>query len=172
MSTQAILDYLHLWQLLANVQLSSQPDQTRWRWTANGEYTARSAYRMLHSGSTPLAGHNLIWRTWAPLKVKIFLWLALRRRHWTRDRRRRHGLDAQDNCYLCDQDPESINHIVANCSFSREVWFLVLRALGLQLPPAAATSLRWWRAVQSLADGERRKGLNSLFALVSWQLWK
>lgn len=76
MSTQAILDYLHLWQLLANVHLSSQPDRTMWRWTANGDYTARSAYRMPHSGSSPLAGQNLVWNTRAPLKVKIFLWAS------------------------------------------------------------------------------------------------
>ena len=42
----------------------------------------------------PLLGHKLIWKTWAPLRIKIFLWLAFRRRHWTGDRRLRHGLEA------------------------------------------------------------------------------
>jgi len=81
---------------------------------------------MLHAGSTPFLGHKLVWKTWAPLKIKIFLWLALRRRHWTGDRRRRHGLDARELCYLYDQEEESIDHIIATCSFSREVWFFVL----------------------------------------------
>ena len=53
----------------------------------------------------------LIWKTWAPLKVKIFLWLAFRRRHWTGDRRRRHGLETREHCYLCDQAPETIDHV-------------------------------------------------------------
>jgi hypothetical protein len=67
----------------------------------------------------------------ALLKIKIFLWLAFRRRHWTADRRRCHGLEHDEHCYLCDQVEESIDHIVANCPFTTEVWFLVLQALGL-----------------------------------------
>lgn len=88
LSAQGILDYLHIWHLVANIQLSQEANRTVWRWTANGEYTAESAYKMLHARSAKLAGPNLVWKTWAPLKVRIFLWLFLRRRHWTADRRR------------------------------------------------------------------------------------
>jgi hypothetical protein len=35
---------------------------------------------MLHAGAVRFQGHRLIWKTWAPLRVKIFLWLAFRRR--------------------------------------------------------------------------------------------
>jgi hypothetical protein len=31
---------------------------------------------MLHAGSVHFKGHHLVWKTWAPLKVKIFLWLS------------------------------------------------------------------------------------------------
>jgi len=31
LSTQAIIDYLHLWNAVANVQLTDQPDKTVWR---------------------------------------------------------------------------------------------------------------------------------------------
>lgn len=79
MSTRAIIDYLHLWHAVDAVQLSDQPDRTVWRWTSNGEYTAKSAYLMLHRGSTPFPGHKLVWKSWAPLRIKIFLWLALKR---------------------------------------------------------------------------------------------
>ena len=33
-----------------------------------------------------------VWRSWAPLKCKIFAWLAMQYRLWTSDRRARHGL--------------------------------------------------------------------------------
>ena len=81
---------------------------------------------MMHSGSIKMSDQRLIWKTWAPLHVKIFLWLAMKRRHWTGDRRARHGLEARELCYLCDQGQETINHIIAVCPFSREVWFYVL----------------------------------------------
>lgn len=69
-------------------------DQHTWRWTVDGRYTAKLAYKMLLEGTHDRHHTNLIWRTWAPLKVKLFLWLAFRRRIWTADRRQRHGLDA------------------------------------------------------------------------------
>lgn len=65
-----------------------------------------------------------------------------------------------------------IDHIIATCPYSREVWFLVLQAVGTQLPQAMVTTLQWWRRIRSTATAERKKRLDTLFALVSWQLWK
>jgi hypothetical protein len=97
---------------MAEVTLSDQRDRTVWRCSPDGRYSAKSAYKMLHTGSIPFQGHSLIWKTWAPLMVKIFLWLAFKRRHWTNDRRTRHGLEAREECYLCDQATETIDHIL------------------------------------------------------------
>jgi hypothetical protein len=88
---------------------------------ADGTYIAKSAYNMMHSGSIKMPGQRLIWKTWAPFRVKIFLWLAMKRRHWTGDRRARHGLEAREFCYLCDQGHETIDHIIATCPFFHEV---------------------------------------------------
>ena len=104
--------------------------------------------------------------------MNIFLWLAVKQRHWTGDRRARHGLEARELCYLCDQGQEMIDHIIATCPFSREVWFYVLQALRRPLPVASATSLAWWRSLRSLFNGDRQTGMDTLFALVSWQMWK
>jgi hypothetical protein len=137
MSAQAIIDYLHLWHTIRDVELSDQQDRVVWRWTSDGSYNAKSPYLMLHAGSFRFASHRHIWKTWTPLKIKIFLWLAFRRRHWTTDRRRRHGLEHDEHCYLCDQVEESIDHIVANCPFTTED--VVPRAASSR-PSAAATS--------------------------------
>ena len=94
----------------------------------------------------------LIWKTWAPLKVKIFLWLAFRRRHWTGDRRRRHGLETREHCYLCDQAPETIEHIVVTCPYTRGVWSLIYQAFGRQLRQGSATIIDWWRRLRSWLD--------------------
>jgi hypothetical protein len=64
-----------------------------------------------------------------------------------------------------------IDHIIAACPFTRELWHHILQALGLQLPAGTASSLAWWRRLLSLANGQRRKGLDTLFAF-SWQVWK
>jgi hypothetical protein len=102
MSMAAIAEFLDLWEATADMNLHEQQDMIVWRWTSDGKYSAKSAYKMLHTGSIPFRGHSLIWKTWAPLKVKIFLWLSFRKRHWTNDRCARHGLEAREEGYLCD----------------------------------------------------------------------
>lgn len=143
LSTAAIIDFLHLWHLMENVQLEDRPDRFIMRWTLDGKYSAKSAYIMLHAGSVRFKGHDLIWKIWAPLRIKIFLWLAFRRRHWTGDRRARHGLQARELCYLSDQGRETIDHILVACPFVRELWFYILHAFGRHLPQAMATTLHW-----------------------------
>jgi hypothetical protein len=86
MTTAAIVEYLDLWEATTGVSFGEQPDRVVWRWTPDDKYNAKSAYKMLHTGSIPFKGHSLIWKTWALLQVKIFLWLTFRRRHWTNDR--------------------------------------------------------------------------------------
>jgi hypothetical protein len=171
MSTAAITEFLDLWEATADEILREQQGRTVWRWTPD-KYSAKSAYKMLHTGSISFRGHTFIWKTWAPLKVKIFLWLSFRRLHWTNDRRARHGLEAREECFLCNQAPETIDHILCSCPYAREVWFHVCRALGRPLPPTANSVLGWWKRLRGNWQGNRRKGMDSLFALTSWLIWK
>ena len=48
LSVSAIAGYLELWDRTQYFQLTDQADRTVWRWTADGKYTAKSAYAMLH----------------------------------------------------------------------------------------------------------------------------
>jgi hypothetical protein len=109
-----IVECLHLWDRSEGFQLQpQQADVVHWRWTAA---IARDwAYQLLHHGRCPFCGADLIWKSGAPLRVKIFLWLACRRRIWTADRRRWRGLDAHDACWLCDQQPETADHLLVVC---------------------------------------------------------
>lgn len=76
-----IAEYLDLWEATDAIVLNDQPDRTVWRWSPNGQYSAKSAYRALHTGTISFRGHSLIWKSWVPLRVKIFLWLSFKRRH-------------------------------------------------------------------------------------------
>lgn len=172
LSAQAILKYLNLWHLVSGTVLSNERDRLIWRWTADGVYSAKSAYKMMNAGSVHLQGSKRIWKTWAPLKVKIFLWLCFKKRQWTGDRRRRHGLEGRTACYLCDQHEETIDHLLASCPVAREVWFFVLSAFHKQLPVATDSIRDWWERIRVLFSSAQRLGVDSLFALVAWTLWK
>ena len=62
--------------------------------------------------SIELPHWRLIWRPWAPLRVKIFFWLALRDWCWTAERLARHGLPHGSVCPLCDQATETMAHLL------------------------------------------------------------
>lgn len=64
--------------------------------------------------------------SWAPLENKIFVWLALHNRLWTADRLVKRNLQHPPHCVLCCQEEEMSNHLLLECSFSREVWFNLL----------------------------------------------
>jgi hypothetical protein len=67
----------------------------------------------------------------------VFLWLAFKRRHWTADRRHRHGLDDIVAAYilpLCDQEPESCDHLSIFRSFTLQIWTLIGNRRPIQFP--------------------------------------
>jgi hypothetical protein len=122
---------------------------------------------LAHCLQGPIPGCDRLWGTWAPLRVMIFLWLALRRRRWTADRRRWHGLNAPDHCHPCDQEPETIDHIVASCSFSRQVWWNILAVLGANAAQIGRSSiLDWWDAWRRA--GTATKGRERTLSSRSW----
>ena len=123
----------------------------------------------------PIKGAKILHKTRAPGKCKFFMWLALHDRCWTADRRKRHGLQSDDTCVLCSQLPETIDHLLVGCPFSREIWFKVLRWLGWEMvaPSTHTTNLSdWWLAARKDVPKNGRNGFDSMVVLVCWLFWK
>lgn len=174
LTVEALRQYVSLWRIIHGMMLQpAVEDKIIWRWSAAATYSARSAYRMLFEGSTRFAGARPIWKAWAPLKVKFFVWLAVRRRIWTADRRQRHGLQNAADCNLCDQEVESPEHLFINCSYSKQVWHILLSVLCLHMPTLpTAEILEWWLQLRRGHNNLKQRGVDSLVQLVIWCLWK
>ncbi|GJN01931.1 hypothetical protein PR202_ga19236 [Eleusine coracana subsp. coracana] len=118
-----LVQYFRVRELVLGVTLRhEQEDRILWRWTSSGNYSSKSAYNAYFTGSTRFAGAKLIWKAWAPPKTKLFMYLATHGRTWTSERRFPHGLQDSATCALCDQEPETIEHLLLHCSVAREVW--------------------------------------------------
>jgi len=61
----------------------------------------------------------------------MFFSLALHRRLWITERCKRHGLQDNDVCALCDQHVEMVSYLFLACVFARQVWLGVLARLQL-----------------------------------------
>ncbi|KAK1668111.1 hypothetical protein QYE76_056270 [Lolium multiflorum] len=76
-------------------QYQSDPereDSFMWRWSADRNFSVRSAYAAFFAGTTVVSVASEIWRSRAPYSCKFFPWLVSRKSCWTADRLQRHGL--------------------------------------------------------------------------------
>jgi hypothetical protein len=167
-------DLLDLWDALQTIQLHpDMEDKHIFRFATDGNYSAKAAYEGFFIGSTQAEHWELIWKTWSPSKCKFFLWLADLERCWTADRLKKRGLSHPDKCPLCDQDQESIDHILVGCVCARNFWFQLLGQVNLPgFAPrlGEVNTMQWWSRTSEQLQGIAKKGLNSLITLGLWTL--
>ncbi|OMO70058.1 hypothetical protein COLO4_28797 [Corchorus olitorius] len=110
-----------------------------WHFTKGSSYSVKSGYRMLMNSysCSPFIGssradnnHSATWKKqWrlnAPPKIKNFIWRACRNVVATKENlsRRHHVQDAE--CHRCDEEVESLEHIIFFCPFAQAVCNLSL----------------------------------------------
>ena len=123
-----LVEYLQVWDLVDGLIL--QPgvlDQHCGKLTQSRVYSSKSAYAAFFVGTIKFTPWRRIWKSWAPLHCKYFLWLAFNNRCWTADQLAKRGLPHPTACPFCDQAEETIQHLLDPCVFSRQVWFFCLQ---------------------------------------------
>jgi hypothetical protein len=111
----------------------------------------------------------------SPEQCKFFIWLVHHDRCWTADRLAKSALAHPDLCLLCDQAPETINHLLVDCVFAKQFWSELLKLSGLQNlgPQQGVLSFKSWCRSSSLAvTGQAKKSFNSIVILGAWIIWK
>jgi hypothetical protein len=176
MSEEGYRPWVDLWLALARIQREETvQDVFTWTGAVSGKYTARDTYRMLCQGGIRSVVEKPIWRSYAPPKCKLFGWLATKYRLWTSDRRAQHGLqDDTVACFTCLQEEDTVDHILAQCVYAREVWMRCMHTVGLEIvePESTISFQSWWLRARGLVHRLHRWEFETLVILVSWILWK
>ncbi|WVZ70115.1 hypothetical protein U9M48_018809 [Paspalum notatum var. saurae] len=175
LTVQVLVEYLKIWEMVDGMSLQPDiADQRFWKFTRSSLYTSKSAYNAFFFGAIKFGPWKRVRKTWAPLRCKFFIWLAIKNTCWTADRLAKRGLPHPSVCPLCDQEKETIQHLLVPCVCSREVWAYFLHALGLSaVAPQSDTRIfsGWWSLAANRVSGELKR-VNSLIILVAWELWK
>jgi hypothetical protein len=172
-----IAQFVHLWDLLSDVQLSPDiEDSIIWTISPNGCYSASSAYKAQFMASLPCAFGSIIWKTWAPPKCRFFAWLAVQNRLWTADRLAKRGWPHTPSCQLCRCTPETARHILFECRYSRRIWsaaasWLSCPDLLLSMGTNRPKVLEYWQATAK-SPSSSPKGLKTAIMLIAWEIWK
>jgi hypothetical protein len=157
----ALEQYVNLWCSLQDITLSHSPYRFVWKWSADQQYSSRSAYRAFFQGQCGVPGAGVLRKAKATPSSKFFVWLALLDRCWAGDRLLRHQLIDDDTCPpLCSQVEESIHHLLLGCCSTREIWhrFLVRRLLRC-CPSPQDRIADWWLSNRKKMLGARGKVL-------------
>ena len=99
------------------------------------------------------------------------MWLIANNRCWSAGRLAERGLPHHECCILCDQEEETIDHLMLACVFA-QIWFSLLRLVGLQSLVHNLTK-HPLSGGQMLCrvSGQVKKGLNMIVILGAWSIW-
>ena len=175
--TIAITQFLHVHDLLVNIELQSEtPDSVTWLWTPNGQYSATSAYEMQFEGSIRFSFRDTIWNSGAPLKCRVFCWLALRGKCNTADCLQKKGWPHNAACVFCLSEQETALHLLATCPVISRLWEKIIRtaALNPNLRPRAdiASLEEWIMTTSRRLPQATQKSWTALVHLTWWSIWK
>jgi hypothetical protein len=78
------------------------------------------------------------------------------------------GLSHPEACPFCDQEQETVQHLLTSCAFTRQFWYNILSPFGMgQLTPGPeeTTLADWWREVGNRVHKGFRKDVNNAIIL-------
>ena len=87
----------------------------------------------------------------------------------------RHGLQEEmSSCFTCLQEFDTIEHVLVQCVFAREVWYRCFDAAGVQVavPGTADGFAAWWLAVRKGFSKNNKRTFDTFVILIAWSLWK
>ena len=100
--------------------------------------------------------HRSIWNSVIPPKFGFFTWEATWGKVLTLDNLKRRGMTFANRCFLCEEDEETINHLLIHCRSAKMLWDLLLSIGGISwvFPSSILHTLLAW---QGIAVGKKRK---------------
>ena len=166
LSEQRMTEFLRMQEYLLP-RLSTTGDDM-WIW-GGPKFTCRAVYCRLRDRAgledqLLLRLWRRVWRSRIPLKIRVFLWLLLRRRLMTKALRQGWIPSLSAECEMCGASPEDSDHIFVTCPIARLVW----ASTKVCQPPLSSLDAFW----RSIMDGPyRRVSEWQLIFATLWMLW-
>lgn len=165
------------------VSSSKSSDKIIWRHTKSGNYTVKSGYfqkvRKPVRGNSPSCSFVPSSTMWAKFwgiatapKVLMFMWKVVK--NWVACKANlfKRKCASTPLCPICESAPESIEHMLFHCPWSRAVWFGSGKIYWVNQFEIAAAD-RWMENLicGDLAKETSKEDLGAIFQLC-WSIWK
>ncbi|CAN1325750.1 LINE-1 retrotransposable element ORF2 protein [Linum perenne] len=131
-----------------------------WGLSREGDYTVRSAYRMIMEriadrSNLHVAGDWLsLWNIAAPPRMKVLLWRIARGVLPTRMALQARTLQVPDTCGNCDREMETCWHMFLSCDYAKDCWVAAGLKEEIERVMEASDGMADWvfKAIQSLPE--------------------
>jgi len=173
-SVEEMAEFVRLWDLIQDVHLNEAEDTITWKFTPDGQYSAKSAYEVQFRGSYCDFHQKRVWTVHAVPKHKFFTWLLIQEKILTADVMQARHWPCDPVCTLCRQSPETAIHPCLHCPYVQRVWDLVqVWTNNLIMRPETSFSIEdWWSQEMHLLTKERRRTWAAVNMYTVWNLWK
>ncbi|XP_021995600.1 uncharacterized protein LOC110892758 [Helianthus annuus] len=159
--------------LLNNSSLSSEVDRWFWGEDGNEPMSVASVKKWIRKGTEVLRDHSMIWESWVPNKVNLFIWRAEMDRIPTKEALIRIHVNIQDDsCALCNSATENVMHLFTGCYFACGVWSAV--GIWCDIGPVMAFDFIDLLHVQDQSHRGKwaQKIIRVIVYITCWVVWK
>ena len=113
--------------------ISSREDKLILKGNIVGIYSMKLMYEELNrTASSPMTFLvQSVWNPLVPLKVGFFAWEAVWGKVLTLDQLKRRVRPLANRCYLCENEKETIDHLLVHCQHDRLLWEIILATVGM-----------------------------------------
>jgi ribonuclease HI len=166
---------------IRNIPLTYTMDEDvpRWLGTKDGEFTVRSGYYAImewnreninQGQQSSTNGNTHIWKKlWSlpnPPKQIHLMWRILHQAIPVKTNLHAKGISCDTLCPICQQDRETIDHLLMNCEWSKRVWFS--SPLTIQMNESGAKSFKDW--VTYMMDYSSKECMQIIIT-ITYSIW-
>ncbi|XP_059281045.1 uncharacterized protein LOC132034692 [Lycium ferocissimum] len=135
-------------------------------------FSIKQVYLKLRGCHQKVCWRRFVCNNQGSPKWVFILYLALNRRLYTRDRLKKWGITNQVVCPLCGTEPETIDHLFFQCSFSAAVWEKLLMWQGYQRKAMDRTNEVLWMCAQVNGKAAQSQVCRMVVAGSVYILWQ
>ena len=148
-----------------------QEDRLLLKESRTNGFSVSLMYRKLRYSPPTEFPWRSIWNPIVPPKLGFFAWEASWGKVLTLDQLKRKGIPLVNRCCLCEENEETINHLLIHCLRAKMLWVLILAITDFNwvFPRTVRQLLLAW---QSASVGKKRKRIWMAAPLcIFWTLW-
>ena len=135
-------------------------------------FSVKCMYKGLDVSPTFDFPHRTVWNPIVSPKIGVFAWEAAWGKVLTLDQLKRRGMTFANRCFMCEEEEETIDHLLIHCKFAKMLWDLFLSIVGISwvFPHSVLHTLLAW---QGATVGKKHKQIWLAAPLcLFWNLWR